>query len=94
MAEAPNSFEGPAAPCVLLNLDEKRRERSAASDAGAHPDPGEGEATAELPSAQGTPDSSPEPRSEQIADLKARIASGRYKPDPEEVAKEMLKRGF
>lgn len=95
MAEAPNSANGPVGRRVLYNLDEKRRERSAASDAGAPPDPEtEGEATGPQPSPQGTRDSSREARAEKIADLKARIASGRYKPDPEEIAREMLKRGF
>lgn len=95
MAEAPNSSDGPAARSVVYNLDEKRRERSAASDAAVPPDPGkEAEAAGPLPPTRGSPDSSREARAEKIADLKARIASGQYKPDPEEIAREMLKRGF
>jgi flagellar biosynthesis anti-sigma factor FlgM len=36
----------------------------------------------------------PEARSRRVSALKAQIAAGTYHPDPEEVARQLLERGF
>jgi flagellar biosynthesis anti-sigma factor FlgM len=37
---------------------------------------------------------SPEVRAERVAALKAQIANGTYNPDPREVARKLVERGF
>jgi hypothetical protein len=39
-------------------------------------------------------DETSEARAKRVAELKAQIAAGAYHPDPEEVARKMLERGF
>ncbi len=40
------------------------------------------------------PDETAEARAKRVAELKAQIAAGTYHPDPEEVARKLLQRGF
>ena len=48
----------------------------------------------ELSSALCMVEESPEVRAEKIAALKAQIAAGTYNPDPREVARKLIERGF
>ena len=51
-------------------------------------------AQAETSRAGGRSEETPEARAKRVAELKAQIAAGTYHPDPEEVARKMLERGF
>ena len=52
------------------------------------------DAARELAGALRTVEESPEVRAERIAALKAQIANGTYNPDPREVARRLVQRGF
>ena len=48
----------------------------------------------ELASALEIVSESDEVRAERVAELKAQIANGTYKPDPREIARKLVERGF
>jgi flagellar biosynthesis anti-sigma factor FlgM len=75
---------------VVYDLAERRR-RMKSVDGGP---PGAGEADASDLQRPGAVDAPPELRAERVARLKAQIADGTYNPDPMEVARKLLERGF
>jgi negative regulator of flagellin synthesis FlgM len=55
---------------------------------------GVSERARELAAALRAVEESEDVRAKRIAELKAQIANGTYKPDPREVAKRLVERGF
>lgn len=73
---------------VIYDLDERRRRvRTRNEDGSDSPDE-------QPPEEERKERETPEERERRIADLKQRIASGTYKPDPEEIARKIIERGF
>lgn len=95
MSQVRKTSGGSAAHGVVLDLAERRRQLETI-DASAKAADGAGvsEDARELARAPGVVEASPEVRAERVAQLKAQIANGTYNPDPEEVAKKLLERGF
>jgi negative regulator of flagellin synthesis FlgM len=80
---------------VVYDLAERRRQAEstdAAAKAADHA--GVSEGARELRRASQAVGASPDVRAERVAELKAQIANGTYNPDPKEVAKKLLERGF
>lgn len=81
MARGRKTTDNGAARGTVYNLDDRRRERAEAR-------------AKEHEAALKAVRSANEVREEKIAELKARIASGQYNPDPAEIARKLLERGF
>ncbi|MBI5948354.1 MAG: flagellar biosynthesis anti-sigma factor FlgM [Chloroflexi bacterium] len=78
---------------VVYDISAARR-RVAARSAAASDRSGVSEAGRELSRALLAAEESPELRAEKIRALRAQIANGSYRPDPRDVARSMLERGF
>jgi negative regulator of flagellin synthesis FlgM len=84
--------EGPQA--VIYDFS-RARQRVASVEPGAQPDSaGITESARELNRARAAVEAAPETRAERVAALKQQIANGAYQPDPQEIAREILDRGF
>lgn len=80
---------------VIYDLAERRRQVEAADGATQGADQaGVSESARELARAHGAVEASPDVRADRVAELKTQIANGTYNPDPKEVAKKLLERGF
>ncbi|MEX0781798.1 MAG: flagellar biosynthesis anti-sigma factor FlgM [Dehalococcoidia bacterium] len=78
-----------------IDLAERRRQAESAEPSAKSADQARvSESARELARAHGAVEASPEVRAERVAQLKAQIADGNYNPDPKEVAKKLLERGF
>jgi negative regulator of flagellin synthesis FlgM len=80
---------------VIHDLAERRRQVESADSAAKGADQaGVSESARELARAHGVVEASPDVRADRVAELKAQITNGTYNPDPREVAKKLLERGF
>ena len=94
MAEVRKS-SGPSGPrSVVYQLHGARTPVAAAARGDDQDSAGVTEAARELNYADRVASEAPEVRADRVRALKEQIASGNYRPDPKEVAREILKRGL
>jgi len=89
-----SSSVGPAGAVYDLGQYRSRVSNAAAQSAEAADRAGISEGARELARARAVVEAAPDLRTEQIQQLKASIAEGRYHPDPREIARHILERGF
>ncbi|MEO9254344.1 MAG: flagellar biosynthesis anti-sigma factor FlgM [Tepidiformaceae bacterium] len=88
-----SAAEGPQA--VIYDLSRARQRAASATEPTTAPDSaGFTDSARELHRAQAAVEGAPETRTGRVRALKQEIANGTYQPDPEEIARKILDRGF
>lgn len=85
---------GAGGPAAIYGLPRSREQAETPAKPGRTDSTGITGAARELGRALQAVDAVDEVRAERVAELRARIANGTYNPDPREVAKKLLERGF
>ena len=95
MSEVRKTSGGDGPQAVIYDLSRARQRIAAAAEPVASSDSaGITESARELNRARAAVEAAPETRTERVRALKQQIANGTYQPDPQEIARKILDRGF
>lgn len=85
---------GAAGPTAIYGYQKSREQAEAAAKPGRTDSSGITNSARELGRALQVVEAVDDVRAERVAALRAQIANGTYQPDPREVAKKLIERGF
>ncbi|MFN0145892.1 MAG: flagellar biosynthesis anti-sigma factor FlgM [Dehalococcoidia bacterium] len=95
MTEVRKSAGPPAARAVVYDIAQARARAASRTATAEAPDAaGFSDGARELARAREAAEMAPEVRSEKVKALKHQIENGQYKPDPREIARSLVERGF